>query len=203
MSREAGSRSAGKKIPILSLIVVFLFSLVFPNQSLFAVKETVPNQQQNQAAVTLQPLVKVVTAAAETQVTVASQSNPATLSPACVGVAQSGDVLQNAGLVNLDQPASCFSLEVSHLAFNPRELSVSVLPQINNKVVVAPWPVQISSASFSGVPFSPSSPALPLVSFTIAIGFFVLSRRLRGRIINSVSTLKQTLTLHQLQVLRC
>ena len=197
MSRGAGSRSAGKKTPILSLAIVFILSLVFPNQSLFAAKPEAPAQAQSTPMPSqAQPLVKVVAAIPQVEVVVPSAAAQPVALFSCSFTTKSGGI-------NLNQPASCFTLEISHFAPNQQTLAVRALPQISPKVVVASWPVKVSSPSLAQAPGAQSIPVLPLTAFAIGIGFLVSDRRVKAKIVNSANNFRQTLNLHQLQVLRC
>lgn len=119
------------------------------------------------------------------------------------GFVKSNTLVQDQVLFNLNQPGECFDLSVGLLPQAQTSLSVMPLLRHRQKIVVLPA-VAISGEYYHTVPVYPAqTPVVPTpqvlaVFFGVILGFkaFNLIKLSFGRV-------KQTLTLHQLQVMRC
>ena len=195
-----------RKITSYSLITAVFLSLIFPNLSVFSVaaskgKET-QNQNQNPPR---QAIINLVSLPAVAQIAVRNYSGRTELSAICSGtVAQSGDILQDTGKINLNLPASCYSLTASRKILQPANLLLQSLslPTASIKVIYH-GPV-IAAPDLSQAPVKSQSPVLPAVPFALFVSLVLaLRKNILKRALSAAFTLKQTLKLEQLMVLRC
>jgi len=199
------TRNYVKKIAILSITSIFLFGLIFQGGSIFGSTANASRQQENpQPAITPQ-LIKVVSAQATTKIIAVNFSAGSADIPCIKTAAQSADLVQSTGIINLNQPASCFSLKISSPTFEPVKLSVMPLnlPPVKVLVAARPGPV-ISPGGLSQAPLKSETPVLPAVSLGVIVSFAIASRRKIFRTASAgVLVARQALSLQQLRVLRC
>jgi hypothetical protein len=113
----------------------------------------------------------------------------------------SGYWVQNADVINLNQPASCFALQLSgRQSF--RLLTVQPLVPQNSKVVVVNAPV-LSSGYAVPKPIQ-SIPTTPAIAVVLGAVVMVLLRKLaRNTRLTAPALMNYNLTTAQLQVFRC
>jgi len=175
--------------------------MILPGSGLSA-RKILPLQPV-QAVALAQPALHVTQAEAGAEVKVVL-SGGAESRAACVFLAaQKNGLLQEAASVNLNSPANCFSLSVSHSASPQWHLAVKALPATQTKIVVASFPEQIASASFGRAPFEPLIPVFPAAAFVAAAMFAEAEKKIISKTIKAAVSAKQALSLQQLQVLRC
>ncbi len=123
----------------------------------------------------------------------------------CQNGSVSNLLVQNQATVNLNQPSSCFTF--SPLVSFERQtinLTISQSGLFNPQVSVVNLPVsKINALHLKKTGPVPYLPAVPLLVFALASGIFLSSRRLSLLSLNFLKTVKQSLTLQQLQVMRC
>ena len=115
------------------------------------------------------------------------------------------DIVQDAGLVDLNQPANCFSLQdSSEVNYSSVHLSVVVPKAAAVKVAVVIPQSKISVPDFLPTTGGQPLPVLPLTFVTAGLIFALWETKLSFRkLAVKAASLKFTLSLHQLQVLRC
>lgn len=193
-----------KKIPIYSLIFAFLFSLIFPGQAVFAMGPVAPQAAAQTVELSPPPvLIKVVSVVPAQSILVnqAAVSLPPVLS--CSFSARTGtNLVQDTGLINLNQPANCFSF-VTPRPQNQPQLAVQKLPALQPTIVILNQPLAIKAPSLASAPVAQSSPMLPLTASVLAAGFVFGKRRLVLAALNPRQALTKVFRPNQLQVLRC
>lgn len=114
-----------------------------------------------------------------------------------------GFALQQEGMINLNQPANCFSLGLGQAFVSVKNLAV-VQPPAGGQVVVFNRVPVISSPNLVPGPVSSSSPALPIsvAVFAVVYALVELKTKKFKTSINLKSFIQQ-LNIHQLQVMRC
>jgi hypothetical protein len=165
----------------------------------FASPKNVPSPAET-ATVSAVQLVNVVTVTS-TQ-TIVTQPSLVFKSTACsAGTAAGGDLVQGAGAINLNQPASCFSLSSVQLAAAASLAVVAIHSAV--KIVVASHVDILALPSLIPQPFSQSG-ALPIMVFA-AFGVLVFEEKkaFQKIIISFSQGFKKILTIYQLQVIRC
>lgn len=185
-----------KFLRITSFLIIA--SLAVP-AGVFALPKNVQSSAKT-AAVSAIQLVKVV--AALPAQTVVPQAQSASAVTACsVKIAANANLVQNAGAVNLNQPASCFSLAPAQLAA-AASLAVAQL-------LLAATVVVVNHSSFFETPFFAPSPlgpgsALPALVFAaLTVILFEERKSIQKAATRLLGNFIQSLTLHQLRVLRC
>lgn len=194
-----------KKTLALTITLAFLLSLVFPNQSaVFASKADGASNANSTINTSQTSLIKVVVAAAP-QAIVVSSNIQATAPAACQSAAIGGNnLLQGVSQINLNIPANCFSLQIARQARPLRQLVVLPLARQNlSQIVVLNNPSEILMPNVTPAPVSQNLPALPLVAAAAIAGFAVLERFVRQKIARGIQHVKFSLTLEQLQIMRC
>jgi hypothetical protein len=110
--------------------------------------------------------------------------------------------VQDTGLINLNQAASCFALQASTVAIQS-ELVVAEAMSTAEVRVMEQEPLSFMNI-LPGSPVSATSPVVPAPVLAIAIGLIVLAwQRAKKNLVKASIALKQALTLTQLQVMRC
>ena len=197
-----------KKALNLSLALAIFLSLAFPAQGAFlSSKQASSKNQASDNSISVTKTIPVVTAKPDQIVIAATPAGGKNiLASSCQISAQAtGVLLQGSFAVNLNQPASCFSLTPAHLAVSAAPLAVLPLAQAQPKVVVLVTPPMFSSPDFSTTPASPFVPVLPLAVYGFAILAFSKRRSLKQSFLKLTNNSQGELplTLHQLMMLRC
>jgi len=126
-------------------------------------------------------------------------ASPGNLNPAATGL--SG---LYAGNLNLNEPANCFTLEVSQPVVVPPPLTVESAAVSYSDIKVVVNGASLSSPNLLPEPISSATPIVPQVFFGIVLSYGLLRRKLlKAKIINATALFKESLTLQQLQMLRC
>lgn len=118
-------------------------------------------------------------------------------------VSQSG-LVQDQAVVNLHQPANCFTLTPAKNLASQAKLSVQPLYKIEQRVVALPS-AKISSVHYQKAPSPPIFSQAPLPVFALlmvfmAAGVGIAASKLKK---TSFNRIKQALKLEELQMLRC
>lgn len=184
---------------ISRIILLFIgFSLVLPT-GVFASPVSSKSTPQPALSASAQ-LVKVVTIAPTQTVSVAARATSGQTS--CAAAVQKDDLVQDAGAINFNQPSSCFSLVPARPAAAAAELSVVPLRQAV-KIVVENHLNISEIPSLTPPPLSRSN-ALPAIGFA-AIGALAVEYKkyFRKSSVAVQAVIKSTLTVYQLQIMRC
>jgi len=189
-----------RQISIFSLIF-YILSLALPSQTVFAANSGGSSAAASKPILAIQTVIKVVSVTpSAAQIQIAEQ---ATSLAACqLQVAKSADILQDANLINLNQPGSCFALQVSESA---RQFNLSVVKQqpALAKIIVVDKNTQIAPYNFAPHTQNSSLPILPLAVYALGISFYAWEKNLSARKLKPFNSLKTFLTFHRLEVLRC
>lgn len=197
-----------KKILYSSLI----FSLIL-NPAFLAKGNSLPSNKiaiSNQTTIALQPkaVVSVTLASTSARLVVNKESGNLQTSQDCTTAgSQGGNFIQDAGAINLNQPAWCFKLtrneapvfadlQVKPIAASLPQVAVVRLP----KTFFASENLEIPS------PLFPVTPVAPFASFVLAIiliASLVNLAKSAVRINFSNQNISHSLSLAQLRVLRC
>lgn len=194
-----------KSITKSSLIFALCFGLIFPfSQSWFSTPALVAAMQTpaGNPAKNIQPEIKTVTLTGTAKITAAENASPNSSGKCLAAQPGSSNLVQDAGALNLSQPANCFSLQLGHLSVQTN-LSVQPLAQKLPAVKVAQWPVAISAPFLQSVipnsqPYIPFAGAALLLSVLMLVGGETKERK-------NIFTARahHQLTVFQLQVIRC
>jgi hypothetical protein len=180
------------------LLVFVIFALALPT-GIFASVKNAQNSGAQTPAKAVQ-LVRVVSL--KVGQTVASQSSVALKTEGCsLNAPAPANSLQNAESVGLNQPASCFGLALAKPVTQPK-LTVAIIRQLATVIVPSSNRI-LGYPSFVPTPAARDS-ALPSLVFA-AFGIILFEEK---KIIQKLATrllknIAQSLTLHQLGVLRC
>lgn len=191
------------KITTFILTSAVLLGLIFPGGNIFGVQKSAINPQDSRPA-QAQQAVTVISAAPAPQI-IADITSHNYLATACKPEAgASGDILQDAGIINLNQPANCFTLNISRQTYSYAQLFVQPLKAAHSSVAVVYNGPSISSGNVSNAPVKQETPIMPVASFGLAIALaFSFRKNIVRSLNNQASRITDSLTLHQLQMLRC
>jgi hypothetical protein len=191
------------KITTFILTSVFLLGIIFPGGNVFGVQKLNIDPKENQPAQVRQPIT--VISAVPSQKIISDITSHNYLATACnAQAAASGDLVQDAGLINLNQPANCFTLNISRQTYSYAQLSVQPLNTPHPNVTVLNHSPSISSGNLSNAPVKQQTPIMPVVSFGMALAFaFDFRKNLRRSLNNQASRITSSLTLQQLRIMRC
>jgi hypothetical protein len=141
----------------------------------------------------------VTVTAVKSQQTVVPQSSAA--SSCSFAAMASAGLTQNFGVINLNQPASCFSLVLAKAAALP---SLTVTVAHPAAVVVVQNQNRISGAPLFVPKQAGQDTALPSLVFIVSVVLMFEERKSIQKTFNRLSkNIIQSLTLHQLGILRC
>ena len=194
-----------KKILTLNLIVTILLGLVYiPNASASShVKTAFNNDSQTRSASQIKQAVLNVQTLSVRQGIVLTQP---TLATACkvLALGQSEkDLVQTAAKINLNEPASCFSLVPAAKAVAVN-LSVKNLAASLPEILVAINPQTLQSPNIMPAPALPGSlPVLPSVMVIFAVGAVSFKRKVKEIISNFKPEEKIDFSSYSFQILRC
>ena len=193
-----------RQTSIYSLITIFVLTLLFPKSGSLEQAAQAQAAQNNAVKTSATILVTVVQPSVTAKISV-SEVAIATSASCFGGAGSQSNIVQNAGVVNLNQPANCFSLSDSSSAnFSGVRLSVvsPAMPAV--KVSVITPQVKISAFNFNPAPAGQSIPVLPLTFFATGILWALSERKnIFKKLSQKLSSLKTSLSLQQLQVMRC
>lgn len=151
--------------------------------------------------------VKIIVseAAATSAITAFSASNLSLQNFSCAG-GQSLEktLIQDQASLNLNQPADCFSLSPAELIQNQTRLSVKPLAGFQQRIVVLPNARIMSNyyqSSSNTFPQSAGNVIFPAGLAVFAISAFGIIKAKQRKL--SFSHIKQSLSLAQLQLMRC
>ena len=194
-----------KKISIYILIAVFALGFGIPNIFGIFYSQNIIAPKTNASEVVLpQALVTVVPFSASVQ-TVLPPSASAVSSNECrTSAGSSNNFVQDSGLVNLNQPANCFSLKVSGFAQTSVQLAVKALQTAPATIVVQKTSEAALLPFFEQAPVSSSAPVLPLATFILLVIYEMYSNRqsFKEKFYKIISV-KNNLGLSKLQIMRC
>jgi hypothetical protein len=184
---------------IWKILSVFVVAALALPAGIFASVQNAQNSGRQVAAQAAQ-LVRVVSTQSA-QVVVPQALASSNTWECSLNAATPQNFLQNAEAVNLNKPASCFSLALARPVVQPK-LSVVLFRQFDT--VVAPNPNRILE-SFSFIPTLPvRDSALPGLAFVVAgIILFEEKKLIQKLAVQLPENTAQGLTLYQLGVLRC
>lgn len=125
-----------------------------------------------------QPVVTVVNRPQTAKVSVA---NAQSSSLSCASKAGStNNLAQDAGVVNLNQPAACFSLSLG-AAVSYAALKVQPLKALQPKILVRQNQPLISNPDLSQAPLSQNFPAVPVSAVVVFMALIDLERKLKSK----------------------
>ena len=197
-----------KQISIF-LAFIFTLSLIFPGGRVVVNAANLSQNHELNPREPVEVFVQPTTPVKAVEVKIAARGlNQFFLGCAKTDSLPAGKALalpQNSSLINFNQPASCFSLQVAKAAELKASLEVKPLAVALPKIVV---PLRQSVISFFNPAAAGPVSALPLVPGAVfAIGLalaFKGKKNFIERLKNSpISTKKFELSLSQLQMLRC
>ena len=198
-----------KKILALNLIFAFLLGLVYSSPAIFASSKSINGLPANTRAknsaqatnLSKAPIVTVVALPAPPIVQVAA----APLALSCLGVSGkiSANLIQDEGVINLNEPANCFSLQASTQKFAVENLRVQNLQQTAT-VQIAYNGQQLQSPDLVPAPLSPQGfPSLPALSFTLVVAALVLRKKITTGLLNLRKQVLLSIGAYRLEILRC
>lgn len=178
--------------------VSVLISLVLP-AGVFASPKGPEGRGDTAAAPTVQ-LVKVISVQTAQSV-VLPVSSAIKIASCYVKNMAGSNWVQDAGAINLNQPASCFALTPEHL---PEPFSLSVTSAHPAGTIIVTRRVDIfNTPVLASQPLGTGS-ALPIMVFTVfGILAFEQKKSLRKNKISLPVNIKKILTVYELRVLRC
>jgi hypothetical protein len=189
------------------LILAFVVNLLLPSGSVraFSVYDSNTPAAKPQILNDSYSVQVVKVVALNYPATVSINQLSTTNSVACTGLLPGNtNLIQNAGELNLNEPADCFNLSLAApIKITTVNLAVEPLQKNTEKVSVIGSKTQISSPQFGTGSIPQQIPVLPIAIFIVAMSGFVSIRRLVKNNLNLINFRKQALTLHQLQMLRC
>ena len=193
-----------KQIISLFLSAALLVFLAMPagfSTSSNALPQAAKNAAQAEKANQIFVNIKVVSAA-QTSSVVFSQINQPQLPASCSFLGQSSlGLVQDAGTLNLNQPANCFSLKLAYWQ-QSQSLAVQPLPSRNYNVAVIRVPVITWGYSLPN-PVQ-SLPMLPAAAAGLGIMAAVSFRKLQAVSLRQLNFLfPRSLSIEQLQMFRC
>jgi hypothetical protein len=178
---------------------LIILALVFPTGLFASAKNIMASESQKLSTAT-----QVITLTTiQTSQTIVTQMQPATSqeSSCAISASVTGSLVQNGGVVNLNQPASCFTLVPAKVVASP-SLAVVTLHEVTK--IILPQYNQISKMP-SLVPSSASrNEAMPALVIVAAV--LVLIEDKKSNIKSAIKSLEQTpssLVVRRLVVLRC
>jgi hypothetical protein len=175
-------------------------SLAMP-MGVFALPQNVQSAAGQQPAAAVVQTVKVA-AFLPNQAVVPQQSNTAAQIPACVTRAvASNDLLQNTGVVNLNQPALCFSLALGKVAAVP---SLAVVLMRQTAKVILPSQNRVAGSPSLASKSPAQDTALPSLIFIVSAAvIFEQRKHAKKPAVRFLKNISRSLTLYQLGILRC
>lgn len=158
-----------------------MFGSLFRANAGFVSEPAQPENVFYSAKTTARLITVKFSASASIDLKVANESaflpNPAGCLPAKLSTSNG---VQNQPVLNLNQPASCFSLIPTSRAVAWKEISVGIAEPIKSVIQVIRWPAQtISSFKLSSVPFS-TQQSVPMVFFVFSTVLVVSFRILKS-----------------------
>ena len=193
-----------KKILTKSFIILYALSLILPNQTSFAYSESQSASLQNNQVNTA--LIEVVSYPQSAILNIVNPNSVSAAIAACGAMTNSSNfnLVQQPGLINLNEPASCFSLQINSSHLVQSKLSVQPLAISYEQAKVFVNSSRISTATFVPAPVSQNTPILPLLVLAIIEGVVISKKQtLNSKLVGFGHNIRQSLTLHQLQMLRC
>ena len=193
-----------KKILTKSFIILYALSLILPNQTSFAYSESQSASLQNNQVNTA--LIEVVSYPQSAILNIVNPNSVSAAIAACGAMTNSSNfnLVQQPGLINLNEPASCFSLQINSSHLVQSKLSVQPLAISYEQAKVFVNSSRISTATFVPAPVSQNTPILPLLVLAIIEGVVISKKQtLNSKLLGFGHNIRQSLTLHQLQMLRC
>lgn len=189
-----------KKIIVLNLIVVISIGLIYKGPVSFFTSATAASYSSGsnrQVPAKRLPNVEVVTlplpGAVQASVQAVCQN----------AVLKSGNLVQDEGAINLNQPANCFSLQITSAKVLNLNLAISSLP-VPAKIVVTRSPSFLQNPDFLPSPLDPVSlPAMPAVSLAVLATTLILRKKIIATLLNLKNNQWLFVNTGCLEVLRC
>ncbi len=192
---------------VITLVIYSILILLVPNYSVLAYLfiDHSAEEATVQISHTNPAVIKVVNSPINIATQVLTFANTQN-SVICEGVVrqEQNNLVQEQVLVNFNNPANCFSLEIAKTVFARRNLSVVPLySSFQNTKIIVQVP-NLEHPSLSSSPVNPSVPIMPSVPFVVSAVYFILNRNyLKLKVSLFLNKIKQGLSLEQLQVFRC
>lgn len=202
MSECAKKELAVKKISTFSLVIVLLAAGFLPSwQAAARSNFFVPDVASTAAAVPVQNVH--VVSLSQNSATVAVSSGAALA--ACQNPASaSGNLVQDTGLIDLNQSANCFVLKPAVLPPSPK-LSVEPLvrPLVSLAVQTTPT-VLFTTMAAGAAPLLPDLPVLPLTGFSLVVVFELFDiKKLSKQALSKIPFFVPETNFVEFKVLRC
>jgi len=128
--------------------------------------------------------------------------SPATATYSCQSALEGGNFLQDASVINLNQPANCFTFGLAPIKPLP-QIAVADQKQALAKISVLNNSPQISSPSLMPAPLGTSVPAVPAAVYVLGVVLVFAYKKLENSKIGYSRNIKPKVNFNQLQILRC
>jgi hypothetical protein len=179
----------------------FLFLIIFSQVLPVGVFASPKAAQTTMKSVALSPQLVKVTVIKPAQTITTGQVAAAATASCVASKTLEANLVQGNGGINLNQPASCFSLSQGHVVASGPLIVVSAKPLAT--IIVVNHSAVFESPYFMPQPYAKEG-ALPVLAFA-ASALFIFEERKKVKNISFAlfESPKKLLTVYQLQVIRC